>query len=660
MRALTVLLLALSLCGATARAQPSADPLREQQWHLDQIRLDGATTDGAGATIAILDSGVDLQHPDLAGRVRGGVSFVCPGQPLSAEGCGDGSWLGPGEDPEDGDRHGTHVSGIALATAGNGVGVRGVAPGAQLLSVRVLDGEGEGTTAVAAAGVDWAVANGADVINLSLGPLPGTQVIGVVGSLEPLTDAVRRARQAGVVVVAAAGNDFASLCTGPSFDASALCVVATDVREAPAAYSNLAVQRGMHVVAAPGGTAFASCGEDVLSTVPPGTETVCAEAGSGYDVSAGTSMAAPQVAGLAALLLAHGHTADSALATIEQTARTPGVGTGAFTPTYGHGIIDVTAALAVAPPEVVERLSGPSTAATSVAVSRRLFEGADVVVIARDDDYADALASGPLAADLTAPLLLTPRDRLAEEVAAEVDRLGAEEAVLAGGPAALSDAVAASLRDRGLSVRRVAGPNRFATAAAIATAIGVGSDVLVAEGDHADPARGWPDALSAGAYGAALGRPVLLVTHARLPQETAELLDGSVDVTVVGGPAAVSDEVVAAIDARAGIVRRVAGENRYATSVQAARAARDAGAGAAIVHLATGRSFADALVGSAAAGVSGGVMLLIDGQDLDGSPAARDLLGEWARGISSARIVGDTRAVTPATEEQIRRILRGG
>ncbi len=303
----------------------------------------------------------------------------------------------------------------------------------------------------------------------------------------------------------------------------------------------------------------------------------------------------------------------------------------------------------------VRRLAGADRVETAARISEGTREASEVVVLARADEYADALAGGPLAASLGAPLLLTPSDRLADVTAAEVARLGATEAVLLGGEAALSAAVASDLSSRGVLVRRVAGTERFATAAAIAGELGASDEVLVAEGANADPARGWPDALSASALGSAARVPVLLVERDRLPEATATALDASDSVTVVGGPAAVGDPVVAALDERAGAVARLAGPNRYATSRAVADEAVRRGVAGRQAFIATGRAFADGLTAGAATGAEGGALLLAD----DG--ASEDALS-WLEANRDAllevTLAGGTAAVGGGVEEQIRTSMR--
>jgi subtilisin family serine protease len=265
------------------------------------------------------------------------------------------------------------VAGIAAAVTNNAVGVAGVAADAELLPVRVLDGSGGNSTDIGR-GIKWATDNGADVINLSLGTCIGTTFPCVpatfVGRQTPIVDAIEYAHAAGVVVVGAAGNETFPLCGHPSYEQGVLCVAATDLAGLPADYSNRPIKPDFTTLSAPGGgTAWSLfCDGGIISTVPPGT----GASGGGcnyptdqaYDSATGTSVAAPHVSGAAALLAGLGCTRAEIIHYLTSTAWQPlpyvteESGSvsfalsqrGAWTPTYGYGIVDAAAAAAAAAP----------------------------------------------------------------------------------------------------------------------------------------------------------------------------------------------------------------------------------------------------------------------------------------------------------------------
>ncbi|GAB2650171.1 hypothetical protein GCM10027271_04930 [Saccharopolyspora gloriosae] len=341
--------LAVTVAGLTALATPSAsaattnDPLAGQQWGLDQIHAEQAwqTSTGAGQVIAVVDTGVDLGHPDLQSQLVPGATFACGGAPAP---CGNGDWVGGDGVGQDTDVHGTHVAGIAAAAANNGIGGAGVAPDAKIMPVKVLE-NGSGAFSEIGAGIRYAADNGANVINLSLGAQPGTQLLTLLGIEADAKDAIEYARSKGVVVVASAGNETAPLCDTPAWEKGALCIAATDREEKKASYSNFGLKLDMKAVSAPGGAGDDVCADDVISTVPRGMGTPkCGQPD--YDALAGTSMAAPMVAGAAALLTAQGRSVDQVEQVLMDTAHTPGSdNTGQFSLLTGHGVIDAAAAV---------------------------------------------------------------------------------------------------------------------------------------------------------------------------------------------------------------------------------------------------------------------------------------------------------------------------
>ena len=294
-------------------ALAASDPLRGEQWNLDLVESDAAhaTATGTGAVIAVVDTGVAAGHPDLAGQILPGHDFVQDD-----------------DTPQDGNGHGSHVSGIAIAATGNGVGISSVAPGAKLLPVRVLGDDGSGTSEDVAAGIDWARTHGADVINLSLGSeIP---IVGASGGDE-IDAAIRRALAAGLVVVAAAGNNGVPVCEQPAASEGLLCVGAVDKRKQRSFFSSFGMGLG---VVAPGGSGLPMTGEDILSTVPP----------DGYEEIAGTSQAAPHVSGVAALLVGKGLRGQAAVKRIVDTAQD--LGPAGEDAEYGHGLVNARAAVA--------------------------------------------------------------------------------------------------------------------------------------------------------------------------------------------------------------------------------------------------------------------------------------------------------------------------
>jgi thermitase len=241
---------------AQAEGNPD-DPYLGLQWGLTKVEAPQAwdvTTGSSSINIAILDTGVDLDHPDLANKIISNINFSNSGTTDDVYG------------------HGTHVAGIAAAMTDNGIGVAGLGYSSTIMNVKVLDDYGSGTYSGVASGIIWAVDNGAEVINMSLGGSSPSST---------LEDAVNYAWNNGVVVVASAGNSASTTPSYPAYYNNCIAVAATDANDALASFSNY----GNWVdVAAPG--------LSIYSTLK----------NNGYGYMSGTSMASPYVAGLAALV----------------------------------------------------------------------------------------------------------------------------------------------------------------------------------------------------------------------------------------------------------------------------------------------------------------------------------------------------------------------
>ena len=289
----------LPTISAAASGTLPNDPLVSEQWHLTKFGLPAAwqlETGQSSVVLAVLDSGVDLSHEDLEGRALPGCDVYNedndpnPGVPSQTS---------------TNQQHGTHVAGIALADGNNGKGVAGVAyTGVKLLPVKVFDDNGgdskRTSVSVVVKAIRWAAGlsvegmnrnpNKANIINLSLG---------VKGQIDSLNQAVQDARNAGVLIVAAAGNSYStdSIFT-PANAPGALAVGSVDENYERSDYSAYSRSGRTVDLMAPGGVGQSYCG-GILSTLSPAYE---GAPESNYGCEEGTSMASPFVAGVAALI----------------------------------------------------------------------------------------------------------------------------------------------------------------------------------------------------------------------------------------------------------------------------------------------------------------------------------------------------------------------
>jgi subtilisin family serine protease len=311
-----------------------SDPYLSRQWYHPLMRSSegwASVTGSAAVTIAVIDSGADLSHPDLAARLLPGQDYVDGGQPLDEFG------------------HGTHVAGLIGAVTDNAVGIAAVDWQARLLVIRTLDANGQGYVADIVQAIDYAVAHGADIINLSLGGPKGGAM------LQPAID---RAHAAGVVVVAAMGNEGVDTPYYPAACDHVIAVAATTRLDRYASYSNY----GAYVdLAAPGGEwgTDRPTADGIYSTMPTYRVTANSLLGMDYDYEywQGTSMSAALVSGLSALLLS----AHPALTPegVEDTMAGTAVDLGAsgWDGDYGWGRIAVGAAVTSVTPTQVRDLS---------------------------------------------------------------------------------------------------------------------------------------------------------------------------------------------------------------------------------------------------------------------------------------------------------------
>jgi subtilisin family serine protease len=336
MSLIAILILAGSVLMQRPAYAATSDPYFGKQWGLAKIEAERAwpIANGTGAIIAVVDTGVDFNHPDLASKLiyYSDADFVEPDGTCSSR-KGQRSCVQDGAQDQNG--HGTHVAGIAAAITNNGTGVAGVAPGAKILPVRVLDAEGSGTSDQIAAGIRYAADKGADVINLSLGFLSGVgEVVKVIGELDSVYAAINYAHSKGAVVLFAAGNDSVPLCAEPSAAPGVVCVGSTDSRDLRSWFSNGDATLMKNYLVAPGGDGL-TCAGDILATYPTALPQSSCSSQAGYEALAGTSMATPHVAGVAALLAGKGLDRGRIVSCL--LATTDDLGTPGRDPVFGYG-----------------------------------------------------------------------------------------------------------------------------------------------------------------------------------------------------------------------------------------------------------------------------------------------------------------------------------
>ena len=282
--------------------EPAAKPSKQViPWGVDRIDADlaWATSTGTGVKVAVVDTGIQKRHRDLKANIKGGYNCIAETT-----------------DFNDDHGHGTHCAGI-IAAVDNKIGVVGVAPEAWLYGVKVLDATGSGYLSDCIEGIQWCVDNGMDVASMSWGGY---------GNWPSLQDACDAAWAAGVVLVAAAGNDaYLTPDMVPAGYSSVIAVSATDSNDNLAYFSNYGNE-----------IELAAPGVSIYSTLPKGK----------YGYKSGTSMACPHVSGVAALILAiyPTYTNDQVRQKLWNTAED--LGAPGWDIYYGYGLVDAEAAVA--------------------------------------------------------------------------------------------------------------------------------------------------------------------------------------------------------------------------------------------------------------------------------------------------------------------------
>jgi subtilisin family serine protease len=332
------------------------DPLFGEQWGLQLIDAPYAwsiTTGTPATVVAVLDTGIDLASPEFAGRLWVNAAASTAFHPVYGW-----NFVANNGNTQDDNGHGSHVSGILAATGNNAYGIAGVDWGTQIMPLKILDSQGNGSTDTAVAAIYFAVQHGARVINASWG--------GDVYS-QAMLDALNYANAAGAVFVTAAGNDGLNNDVNVSYPASyrtpnELVVAAVDEWGNLASYSNFG----------PATVDLAAPGSDVISTVP-----------GGFATYSGTSMATPYVSGTVALLAGlHPGLSAAQLATLVRvTAKPLPALTGR---TISGGVVDPLLTLA----GTVASGGGPVSASSTLVLGGSTPEAVEAAVLSSDGVYA--------------------------------------------------------------------------------------------------------------------------------------------------------------------------------------------------------------------------------------------------------------------------------
>ncbi len=664
-----------------------------KQWSMNVTGVPEAWATGAtgqGITIAIVDTGVDLKHPDLQNNIVPGYNALTNSTTLGKN--------------QDNNGHGTHVAGIAAAEL-NGIGIVGVAYKANIMPIKAMDKDGEGYDDAIAAGIVWAADHGAQIINLSLGSGREADV---------LTEAVAYAAGQGVLLIAAAGNYDPETGTNPGIDYPAadpnvLAITATDQKDQIADFSATGPE-----------VALAAPGSGIISTWLNST----------YAIAEGTSMSAPFVAGVAALIWSQhpDWSKQQVVQALETGVRD--LGDKGRDQDYGYGLVDVALAVGItmplkelpAPakvdprgatvtggdgqtlatltipakaitdltdvtiratnlpgplptgvsplstpldiewegaalqkmlsfqvndarisatalvglyrwngtrwlvaggkstigqislgtfipgvylagtllPQQTERIAGLDAVETAIQVAERAYPtGADTLILARNDNFPDALAGVPLAYKMQAPILLTPSSGLTPSLRNEITKLAPKTIYLLGGKVAIRPEIEVELQTNYV-VKRLAGDTCFGTAEAIAEELGTSGKAVITNGNS------FSDALVIASLAAQEGEPILLTDPIDLPKKTSEALK-SLSITqtlIIGGVAVINEAITAQLPNPV----RLSGWTSYDTEVAVLELYPPTGS---TLYLATGENYPDALTGSALAAQSGSSIVLV-------------------------------------------------
>ncbi|WP_270180133.1 cell wall-binding repeat-containing protein [Alkalihalobacillus sp. CinArs1] len=534
----------------------SNDPeFNKQRGYLSEV----STTDAwntyvqkGDVVVAVLDTGVDLDHPDLKGNLVKGINLHSKG-----------------ETAQDNEGHGTHVSGLIGATTNNGIGIASISKGVKIMPIKVMDGN-VGQMSAVVEGIEYAINHGADIINLSLGSY---------SNLQSMKDVIDKASQNGVLVVAAAGNDNLNKVRYPAAYESTIAVGATNTgTDEKGAYSNYSADIDLNTP-----------GTDIYSTWLDG-----------YNYSTGTSMSSALVSSAAGMVMQHAPflTADQVrnilISTTDPIEDLNELGTGRLNVVGAINSIKNN-----------NRLYGENAVETAIAVSQNgwselsekevVLDGANLkgkfAILASGLTFPDSLAASPLSTYLDAPILLQQKKSLSAANKEELYRLGVTHVVIVGGSGAVSNEIEDQLVESGMRTIRLSGKDRYETSVAINEAIPFETDeAMIASGEN------FPDALSIAPYAGKMQTPVLFVQKNKVPAEVVSYLKNNriTESYTIGGEGVITSHTT---DSLGVPTTRISGKDRYETNYQVIK--RFNSSYLEHIYIATGTNFPDALVGGA-------------------------------------------------------------
>lgn len=619
------------------------DPFFQKQWSMLSGDVQGAWDMGAtgqGVTIAIVDTGVALNHPDLKDNLVLGYNAITQSEAQGAT--------------KDNNGHGTHVAGIAAAER-NGVGIIGVAYQAKIMPIKAIDSTGDGYDDAIAAGIVWAADHGAQIINLSIGSEKSSDI---------LRQAVAYAYNKGCLLVAAAGNydpesEGNPGVSYPGSDPHVLAITATDKNDNIANYSDTGPEVGL---AAPGDLIYSDWWDKAD--------------GPGYTYDSGTSMAAPFVAGEAALIWSQhlGWSRDQVIQVLEAGSRD--LGTPGRDNDYGYGLVDVKLALTLAnqTPEtsispatinkfggIVQAVAG-STQVSLTIPSQAFYSPVNVTL-----KTMPTPASLPNGASFLTPTFqvdwgsVTPQNMLSlklsdpslkADAGATIYRWSGSRWIALGGEI-ISGEARLGLYISGIYT--VGSPqvsaqlsHRFAGVTAEETAVRISEATFTTGADTVIIAQAnqFPDALAGAPLAYKLQAPILLSPSQGLTEDVRTEIErlAPKSIYLLGGTAALSSTIESELRQKYE-VKRLSGYTAEGTACEIARELGTRGrAVIASVHY-----FQDALVISSWAARQGVPILLTEAQALSADTQAA--LEELS--ITQALVIGGTAVVGPSVMDHL-------